>query len=68
MTGSADKTTASYRFNNPVPPTGYHVSELIAEAAGSMSPFGEDVEFPLPYETLGYVHPGRAERPNLAGD
>jgi succinate dehydrogenase / fumarate reductase iron-sulfur subunit len=45
----------------------FHVSELAAENAGSMSPFGDDIEFPLPPETLGYVHPGPAERPNLAG-
>lgn len=45
----------------------FHVSELMSENAGSMSPFGDDLEFPLPPEALGYVHPGAADRPNLAG-
>jgi len=45
----------------------FHVSELAAENAGSMSPFGDDVEFPLPPESLGYQHPRAQDRPNLAG-
>lgn len=45
----------------------FDVSELVSPVAGSSSPFG-DVEFPLPLDATGYVHPGRRERPFLAGE
>ena len=49
-------------------PDGEHpISELAADRQGSLSPFG-DIEFPLPIQATGYVHPGRRERPNLAGE
>jgi hypothetical protein len=35
---------------------GHPVSELASDRQGSLSPFGED-EFPVPAETLPYVHP-----------
>ncbi len=44
------------------------VSEFASNVAGSLSPFGEDVEFPLPAERLGYRHPRPINRPALAGD
>lgn len=43
----------------------FHVSELVSDAAGSHSPFG-DLEFPLPVAQLLYSHPTRSERPRLA--
>jgi hypothetical protein len=43
----------------------FQVSELVSEAAGSHSPFG-DLEFPLPVDKLLYEHPKAAERPALA--
>ena len=43
----------------------FQVSELVSEAAGAHSPFG-DVEFPVPPSQLFYEHPGPADRPNLA--
>ncbi|GAB2470059.1 hypothetical protein [Jatrophihabitans fulvus] len=43
------------------------VSELMSEAAGAHSPFG-DTAFPVPPQTLFYMHPNADERPNLAGD
>jgi hypothetical protein len=43
----------------------FQVSELVSDAAGSHSPFG-DLEFPLPVDKLLYSHPTRAERPSLA--
>lgn len=43
----------------------FDVSELLSEAAGSHSPFG-DIEFPVPYETLSYVHPSPESRPRMA--
>ncbi|WP_018351832.1 hypothetical protein [Longispora albida] len=33
------------------------VNELLFDKAGAPSPFGDDLEFPLPVESLSYVHP-----------
>ncbi|HTZ45524.1 MAG TPA: hypothetical protein VMB79_16820 [Jatrophihabitans sp.] len=44
------------------------VNELLSNKAGSQSPFGDDVSFPLPVESLFYQHPGPDNRPHLAGD
>ena len=44
------------------------VTEFAAERPGPLSPFGEDVEFPLPPDKVAYVHPSAADRPRLAGD
>jgi hypothetical protein len=44
----------------------FHVNELAADQAGSLSPFGQEVEFPLPVDRLRYTHPGAKERPQLA--
>lgn len=43
----------------------FTVSELVSDAAGAHSPFG-DLEFPLPVDQLTYKHPSRDERPALA--
>ena len=43
----------------------FHVSELVSDAAGAHSPFG-DIEYPVPYQELPYRHPGPADRPYLA--
>jgi succinate dehydrogenase / fumarate reductase iron-sulfur subunit len=52
------------------PPDSFHdhVSEFAANVAGSLSPFGDDVEFPLPPSHLNYEHPGPENRPALAGE
>lgn len=44
----------------------FHVSELAADLAGSLSPFGPEIEFPLPISRLRYTHPSPADRPHLA--
>jgi hypothetical protein len=44
----------------------FHVNELASDMAGSLSPYGPELEFPLPVERLLYTHPSRADRPNLA--
>ena len=44
----------------------FNVNELAADQAGGLSPFGADVEFPLPLDKITYVHPTPANRPNLA--
>ena len=41
------------------------LTELVAEMAGSLSPFGEDHSFPLPADRLRYAHP--TDKPNRAG-
>ena len=46
----------------------FHVDELAGDMAGPFSPFGQDVEFPLPLDRIAYAHPGPADRPHLAGD
>lgn len=44
----------------------FHVSELAADLAGSLSPFGPETEFPLPLARIRYTHPSAADRPHLA--
>jgi hypothetical protein len=44
------------------------VNELLSNKAGSQSPFGDDISFPLPVENLHYHHPGPENRPYLAGN
>ncbi|RMI29655.1 hypothetical protein [Nocardia stercoris] len=33
------------------------VTELSSSRSGGLSPFGEDTQFPVPVDTLPYVHP-----------
>lgn len=44
----------------------FHISEFAADLAGSLSPFGPELEFPLPVERITYTHPGPENRPHLA--
>jgi hypothetical protein len=41
------------------------LTELTAEPAGPLSPFGEDHSFPLPVDRIRYAHP--TDKPNRAG-
>lgn len=50
----------------PVVVAQFHVNELAADLAGSLSPFGPEMEFPLPVDKLRYTHPGPQDRPHLA--
>lgn len=44
---------------NPLPKPGHlPMTELLFDKQGPASPFGEDVQFPLPPESLPYTHPG----------
>jgi hypothetical protein len=43
------------------------VSEFTAENTGAQSPFGDDINFPLPVERLRYAHPTAADLPNRPG-
>ncbi|AKK10640.1 hypothetical protein [Corynebacterium uterequi] len=39
-------------------PEGYHaVNEVLAPTVGASSPFGDDLQLPIPAEKLNYVHP-----------
>jgi succinate dehydrogenase / fumarate reductase iron-sulfur subunit len=44
------------------------VSEFAAEVQGGLSPFGDDVQFPLPTDEILYRHPTQEDRPRLAGE
>ncbi|QHC02430.1 hypothetical protein EK0264_13085 [Epidermidibacterium keratini] len=37
---------------------GHHaVTELLSQTAGALSPFGDDIHFPLPAGVINYEHP-----------
>ena len=44
----------------------FHVDEMASDMAGSQSPYGPELEFPLPLDRLRYKHPGPSARPHLA--
>jgi len=45
---------------SPQPKPGHlPMTELLFDKQGPASPFGEDIQFPLPPETLPYTHPGQ---------
>jgi len=46
-------------------PTDFHVGEFTSSLAGSLSPFGPELQFPLPIDKIVYTHPSPADRPNL---
>jgi hypothetical protein len=60
--------TGRERRTRDVPAGHLPVSEFAAEVQGGLSPFGEDVQLPLPAEAISYRHPTADERPVLAGD
>jgi hypothetical protein len=63
MAGTAPRLPEQYR--SAPERVDFTVSELVSDAAGAHSPFG-DLDFPLPIEKLFYKHPSRDERPRLA--
>ena len=67
MPGATPRLPDLYQPIQMAPGLDFHVSELAADVAGAMSPFGQDVEFPLPLERLNYRHPTRDELPHRAG-
>lgn len=64
MAATAPRLPEQFRGNSH--DDDFTVSELVSDAAGAHSPFG-DIEFPVPHTTLPYHHPSPAERPHLAG-
>lgn len=65
MAGTAPRLPEQFRSASHS--TDFQVSELVSDAAGAHSPFGDTV-LPMPVEKLRYRHPTRAERPRLAGE
>jgi hypothetical protein len=63
MAGTAPRLPEQFR--SAAHDIDFTVSELVSDAAGAHSPFG-DTEFPQPDEQIFYKHPTRAERPHLA--
>lgn len=59
MGGMADTSKKQYVDRGwPKLADGDHaVTELSSTRSGPLSPYGEDVEFPLPVEDLPYMHP-----------
>jgi hypothetical protein len=63
MAGTAPRLPEQFRTDTHR--VDFAVSELVSDAAGAHSPYG-DTEFPLPVEQLFYKHPLPEERPHLA--
>ncbi len=63
MAGTAPRLPEQFR--SPSHAIDFNVSELVSDAAGSHSPFG-DLVFPMAVERLLYKHPTPEERPHLA--
>jgi len=67
MPGATPRLPELYQPPRGAATDDFHVSELATDHAGAQSPFGADVEFPLPYERLSYRHPTVHELPRRAG-
>jgi hypothetical protein len=65
MASSTPRTTEQFRAPD-LTVGDFHVNELAADKAGALSPFGPEVEFPLPLDQIRYTHPSPADRPHLA--
>ncbi|WP_375493039.1 hypothetical protein [uncultured Jatrophihabitans sp.] len=66
MAGTSPRLPEQFRgARNDDDAVDFTVSELVSDAAGAHSPFGE-IEYPVPASTLGYVHPRAEDRPRLA--
>lgn len=65
MASSAPRTPEQFRSSD-LDVGDFHVNELASDKAGALSPFGSDIEFPLPLDQIRYTHPSAADRPHLA--
>ena len=66
MPGVSPRPPEQFYYQGEAAIIDFHVNELAADQAGSLSPFGPELEFPLPVSKLRYTHPGPKSRPNLA--
>lgn len=60
MAGKSPELRGGHRVGD------FHVNELAADKAGALSPFGPELEFPLPLSQIWYAHPRPEDRPHLA--
>jgi hypothetical protein len=67
MPGATPRLPELYQPPRGAATDDFHVSELATDHAGAQSPFGADVELPLPYDHLNYRHPTIDELPRRAG-
>jgi hypothetical protein len=67
MAGTSPRLPEQY-YHRETELIDFHVNELASDQAGSLSPFGMDVEFPLPLTKIRYTHPGPEARPRLADE
>jgi hypothetical protein len=51
-----EQSTSRRTRSRPVKPGRLPVSEFAFDRAGAASPFGDDIEFPVPPEQLDYQH------------
>lgn len=65
MAGTSPRLPEQY-YHREEEVVDFHVNELAADQAGGLSPFGRDVEFPLPLDKINYIHPAPSDRPRLA--
>jgi hypothetical protein len=66
MASTEPRLPEQYRTVPAHVPAEFHVSEVASETAGALSPFGPELEFPLPLDQIIYTHPTAADRPRLA--
>jgi hypothetical protein len=65
MAGTSPRPPEQY-FHQETVVVDFHVNELAADQPGGLSPFGPELEFPLPLDKIRYQHPGPEDRPLLA--
>jgi hypothetical protein len=66
MAGTSPRPAEQYYHQEPLALEDFHVNELASDQAGGLSPFGPEMEFPLPIDKINYTHPGPEARPRLA--
>jgi hypothetical protein len=66
MAGTSPRLPEQYYHREEPEVRDFHVNELAADQAGGLSPFGPEMQFPLPIESIHYTHPGPEDMPHLA--
>lgn len=66
MAGTSPRLPEQFYYHEPPELVDFHVNELAADQAGGLSPFGPEMEFPLPLSKIRYRHPRPEDRPRLA--
>ncbi|MCW2495925.1 hypothetical protein [Jatrophihabitans sp.] len=66
MASTAPRLPEQFRTSKVGVIEDFHVNEIASDQAGSLSPFGPELQFPLPIDQIIYTHPTAADRPHLA--